>query len=140
MWACFMQIHCDPTYLTYFTNGACALREKIPVRMLEITMQVVIALDVNVTYVQPYSRTTYANDVKFSKLERCPYLTLATPHIAGVTLCQKKPNVNDVKNAPAGRTFLNRVTLFPIYEAQLMLRYGPGNAAVVFYVAYVVRE
>ena len=32
------------------------------------------------------------------------------------------------------------VKLFPIYEAQLMLRYGPGNTAVVFYVVYVVRE
>ena len=35
--------------------------------MLEITPQVVIALDVNATYVQPYSRTTYANDVNISK-------------------------------------------------------------------------
>ena len=42
----------DPAYLTYFMNGACAVREKIPVRMLEITPQIVIALDVNVTYVQ----------------------------------------------------------------------------------------
>ena len=32
------------------------------------------------------------------------------------------------------------VKLFPIYGAQLMLRYGPGNTAVVFYVVYVVRE
>ena len=31
--------------------------------------QIVNALDVSVTYVQPYSRTTYANDVKFSKLD-----------------------------------------------------------------------
>ena len=37
--------------------------------MLEITPQVVIALDVSVTYVQPYSQTTYANDVTFSKLD-----------------------------------------------------------------------
>ena len=65
MWACFMYINCDPAYLTFFTNGACAVREKIPVRMLEITPQIVNASDVNVTYVQPYSRTTYANDVKF---------------------------------------------------------------------------
>ena len=56
----------DPAFLTYFTNGACAVREKIPVRMVEITPQIVIALDANVTYVQPYSRTTYANDVKFN--------------------------------------------------------------------------
>ena len=40
-------------------------RERIPVRMLEITSQIVNAFDVNVTYAQPYSRTTYANDAKF---------------------------------------------------------------------------
>ena len=43
--------------------------KKIPVRMLEIPPQIVIAFDVNVNYVQPYSRTTYANDVQFSKFE-----------------------------------------------------------------------
>ena len=37
--------------------------------MLEIPPQIVNALDVNVTYVQPYSRTTYANDVKISKFD-----------------------------------------------------------------------
>ena len=59
-----MVITHDPTYLTLLTNGACAVRESIPVRMLQITPQIVNALDVNVTYAQPYSRTTYANDVK----------------------------------------------------------------------------
>ena len=59
----------DPARLTYFTYGACAVREKTPVRMLEITPQIVIAFDVNVNYVQPYSRTTYANNVKFSKFD-----------------------------------------------------------------------
>ena len=52
-------------------NGACAVRERIPVCMLEITPQSLIGFigfDVNVTYSKPYSRTTYANDVKFSKL------------------------------------------------------------------------
>ena len=53
----------------FFANGACAVRQRIPVRMLEITPQIVIALDVSVTYVQPYSRTTYANDVTFSKFD-----------------------------------------------------------------------
>ena len=53
-----MYINCDPAYSKFF--------EKIPVRMLEIPPQIVIALDVNVNYVQPYSRTTYANNVKFS--------------------------------------------------------------------------
>ena len=45
------------------------VRERIPVRMLQISLQIVNALDVNVTYVQPYSRTTYANDVKISKFD-----------------------------------------------------------------------
>ena len=36
---------------------------------LKITPQVVIALDVNVTYLQPYLQTIYANDIKFSKLD-----------------------------------------------------------------------
>ena len=57
----------DPTKLTLLTNGACAIRESIPVRMLQITPQIVIALDVNVTYAQPYSRTTYANDINYAK-------------------------------------------------------------------------
>ena len=63
--------------MTFLTNGACAGRERIPVRMLLITSQIVNAFDVNVIYAKPYSRTTYANDVKFSKFdtERRPYLT-----------------------------------------------------------------
>ena len=69
MWACFMYINCDKAHLKFFSNGACAVREKIPVRMLEIPPQIVIAFDVNVNYVQPYSRTTYAKDVKLSKLD-----------------------------------------------------------------------
>ena len=40
--------------------------------MLEITPQIVNALDVNVTYVQPYSRTTYANDVIDGKFDAGP--------------------------------------------------------------------
>ena len=50
-------------------NGACAVRERIPVRMLKITPQSLIVFDVNVTYAKPYSRTTYANDVKFTKFD-----------------------------------------------------------------------
>ena len=62
MWACFMHINCDPAYLMFVVK-------RITVRMLEITPQIVNALDVNVTYVQPYSRTTYANNVQFSKFD-----------------------------------------------------------------------
>ena len=51
--------------MTFLTNGACAVRERIPVRMLLITPQIVNALDVNVTYANPYSRMTYVNDAKF---------------------------------------------------------------------------
>ena len=32
------------------TDGACAARERIPVRMRKITLQIVNAFDVNVTY------------------------------------------------------------------------------------------
>ena len=52
-----------------YTDGACAVRERIPVHMLEIPPQIFIAFDVNVNYVQPYSRTTYANYVKNSKFD-----------------------------------------------------------------------
>ena len=55
----------DPTYLTFLTNGTCAVRGRIPVRMLQITPQSLIGFDVNVTCAKPYSRTTYANDAKF---------------------------------------------------------------------------
>ena len=55
--------------MTSLTNGACAVRERIPVRMLLITSQIVNAFDVNVIYAKPYSRTTYANDVEISKFD-----------------------------------------------------------------------
>ena len=69
MWVCFIEINCDPHVFDVFTNGACTVHERIPVCMLEITPQIVNALDVNVTYVQLYSRTIYANNVKFSKFD-----------------------------------------------------------------------
>ena len=56
-------------YLNYMWSRVFDVREKIPVRMLEITPQIVNALDVNVTYVQPYSQTTYTNNVKVSKFD-----------------------------------------------------------------------
>ena len=71
--------------------------------MLENPPQNIIAFDVNVNYVQPYSRTTDANDVKISKLSAGTTAILNigyvahTPHIAGVTIRRKKPNANDVK-------------------------------------------
>ena len=40
--------------------------------MLQITPQIVIALDVNVTYAQPYLRTTYANNVNDAKFDAVP--------------------------------------------------------------------
>ena len=112
--ACFIKIWLDPAYFNFFFNGACAVRENIPVRMLENPPENVIAFDVNINYVQPYSRTTYANDVKFqnSARERRPYLTLATPHIAGVTIRRKKPNVNNVKKC-AGRTYISELAYLP---------------------------
>ena len=51
--------------MTLFTNGACAVLESIPVRMLQIYPQKANAFDVNVNDAQPYSQTTYANNGKF---------------------------------------------------------------------------
>ena len=84
--------------MTLFTNGACAVRESIPVRMLQINPQEANTFDVNVNDAQPYSRTTYANDVKFKKIDagKTSILNIGTPHIAGVTLRREKPNVNGV--------------------------------------------
>ena len=55
--------------MTSLTNGACSVRERIPVRLLLITLQIVNAFDVNVIYAKPYSRTTYANDVNDAKFD-----------------------------------------------------------------------
>ena len=72
--------------------------------MFEITPQIVIALDVNVTYVQPYSRTTYANYVKFSKFD------------AGTTSILNRSNVTpekaDVKRS-AGHTYVSESAYLP---------------------------
>ena len=43
-----------------------------PVRMREITPQIVNAFDVNVTYAKPYSRTIYANGVNYGKFDAVP--------------------------------------------------------------------
>ena len=40
--------------------------------MLQITLQSIIGFDVNVTYAQPHSRTTYANDVNDAKFDAGP--------------------------------------------------------------------
>ena len=58
--------------MTFLKNGACAVRECNPVRMLEINPQKANAFDVNVNYAQPHSRTTYANDVKRVKFYAVP--------------------------------------------------------------------
>ena len=59
-----LKISLDPAFFTFYLSGACAVLENIPVYMLENPPQNVIAFDVNVNYVQLYSRTTYANNVK----------------------------------------------------------------------------
>ena len=58
--------------MTFLTNGACAGRERIPVRMLLITSQIVNAFDVNAIYAKPYSRTTYANNKNDAKFDAVP--------------------------------------------------------------------
>ena len=55
--------------MTFLTNSACAVRECNPVGMLQINPQKANAFDLNVNYANPYSRTTYANDVKSSKFD-----------------------------------------------------------------------
>ena len=69
--------------MTLFPNGACSVRESIPVRMLQITAQLLNAFDVNVTYAQPHSRTTYANGVKREKFYAVPTSipNIGTPHL-----------------------------------------------------------
>ena len=62
----------EHAYLEMFTDGACTVRERFEVRMLQITPQTVNAFDVNVTYVQPYSRTTYVNDIKYDAVRSFP--------------------------------------------------------------------
>ena len=61
-----------------------------------------IGFDVNINYVQPHSQKSYANDVKILNFVAgtTAILNIGTPHlrhhIAGVTLCREKPNVNGV--------------------------------------------
>ena len=50
-------------------NGACAVRGGIPVRMLEIKPEQANAYDGDVILPNPYSLTTYANDVTFLKFD-----------------------------------------------------------------------
>ena len=70
--------------------------------LLLIRRKDVLVFDVNVNYVQPHSRTSYANDVKFSNFVAgtTAILNIGTPHlrhhIAGVTLRREKPNINGV--------------------------------------------
>ena len=77
-------------------------RMRRPWNIPQSTPQGRIGFDVNINDVQPYSRTTYANDVKYSKFDAgtTSILNIGTPHvrhhIAGVTLRREKPNVNGV--------------------------------------------
>ena len=90
--------------MKFFLNGACAVHGGIPVRMLEITSQC-LRRERHSTQSpirERFTQTTYTTEN--SMLARCPYLTLATPHIAGVTLRRKKPYRNDVKCT--GRTYV----------------------------------
>ena len=66
--ACFIKILLDPAFFKVFLNGACAVCKISQCALLQITPQGRIGFDVNVNDVKPYSRTTYANNVKFSKL------------------------------------------------------------------------
>ena len=70
-----------PTYFTFLTNGACAVRERNPVRMLQMNPQKANASDVNDA--QPYLRTTYANNVKREKFDAVPTSipNIGTPHL-----------------------------------------------------------
>ena len=58
--------------MTLFMNVACAVHESIPVRMLQINPQEANAFDVNVNDAQPYSRTTYANNIIDGKFDAGP--------------------------------------------------------------------
>ena len=67
--------------MTLFTNGACSVHESIPVHMLQINPQKANAFDVNVNYAQPYSRTTYANNVIDGKFGPTSILNIGMPHL-----------------------------------------------------------
>ena len=85
--------------MTSLTNVECAGRDRIPVRMLLITSQIVDAFDVNVIYAKPYSRTTYANNVKFSKFEAgtTSILNIGYASYSRSNVTPEKPYANDVK-------------------------------------------
>ena len=91
--------------MAFLPNGACAVRGISQCALLQIKPQGRIGFDVNVNDVQPHSRTTYANDVKFSKFDAgtTSILNIGTPHvrhhIAGVTLRREKPNLYCVGRA-----------------------------------------
>ena len=55
--------------MTLSPNGACSVRESMPVRMLQINPQKANAF---VNDAQPYSTTTYANDVIDGKFDAGP--------------------------------------------------------------------
>ena len=79
--------------------------------MLQITPQIVNALDVKVTYAQPYSRTTYANDINDAKFDAVPTSILNIGYASysrGNFTPEKALRKRRIFTATAGRTFVNR--------------------------------
>ena len=62
--------------------------------MLRITSEILNAFDVNVTYAQPHSRTTYVNDVKFNGTSDVHTLHGLGHLFGGLSLRLKTPYVN----------------------------------------------
>ena len=100
--------------MTFLTNGACAGRERIPMHMLRITSQIVNAFDVNVIYAKPYSQTTYANYVKFSRLDAgtTSILDIGYPSYSRGNVTLEKAKRKRRKKC-AGRTYVSESAYLP---------------------------
>ena len=62
-----MIIKLDPTLFRFFCNCACAYISQCALRLSPPHGP--IDFDVDINYINPYSRTTYANDVKILNFE-----------------------------------------------------------------------
>ena len=88
-----------------------------------ITSQIVNSFDMDVIYAKPYSRTTYANDVKFSKFDagttsilNIGYASYSRSNVTPEKALRKRRK----KNPPDARTFLNRrIQLICIFYAEI---------------------